>query len=208
MILTHHGIDSMVRPGGGGTEYEVTIGESSISPSRYRTQLPWDGENSYSLSQQIYSANEIGTSGKITDISFYCFVGYLSWNVSIYMSHTSKASLSDLSKSEKLQNNEYVQDTSLVYNGSVYLGSTDNKWFKIPLSTPFEYDNSHNLLLTVCSNNPSNPSKELRFAVLQNNSNISLYKSRYTSEYKPTTTTYTSMNTDYFRNVIKLNMLV
>jgi hypothetical protein len=114
----------------------------------------------------------------------------------------------DASKSEKLQDNEYVQDTSLIYNGSVYLGSTDNKWFKIPLSTPFEYDNSHNLLLTVCSNNPSNPSKELRFAVLQNNSNISLYKSRYKSEYKPTTTTYTSMNADYFRNVIKLNMLV
>lgn len=208
MILTHHGIDSMVRPGGGGTEYEVTIGESSISPSRYRTQLPWDGLYRYSLSQQIYSSNEIGTSGKITDISFYCFVGYLSWNVSIYMSHTSKASLyTDASNSEKLQDNEYVQDTSLVYNGSVYLGSTDNKWFKIPLSTPFEYDNSHNLLLTVCSNNPSNPSKELRFAVLWNNSNIPLYNSSGNAEYKPTTNTY-EMNTAYYRNVIKLNMLV
>ena len=205
MILTHHGIDSLGQSGGGGgVESEVTLG--SINSSRYSDHFPWDGYYSYSLTQQIYGASEIVTTGKITDLSFYCFSGQLTWGVTIYMSHTSRSSLG--SSSEILQGNSNVQDTTMVFSGSVSLRSSDNKWFKIPLSTQFEYNNSNNLLLTVCGNYPSNVSKELHFATHMYKSNTARYIGRSNSAYDPMTYSYPMSSDSNYRNTIKLNMLV
>lgn len=206
MILTHHGTNSLDVSGGGGTEHEVQIGMLAQS---YNKEFPWNGNYKYSLSQQMYKSSEIKTSGTITDIQFWCYYGALTWNLSIYMSHTDLTNFAVVN-SKKLSNSTDIADSTLVFNGDVPL-SINNAltWVKIHLTNPFHYDMSHNLLITVTSKNPNNAKTPLEFAGFNySQSNVVCYKGRDTSEYTPMTMSYSVDKSDYKRNCIKLNMLI
>ena len=119
-------------------EVEVTIG-SGTTGGNY---LPTGDYYKYSLTQQIYTASELGEAGSITAISFYYNTSTASnpRSLMIYMAHTPSSTISTWS---------IVTSGQLVYSGSY---TFNQGWNTITLTTPFAYDGSSNLLLTVDDN--------------------------------------------------------
>ena len=158
-------------------EAEVAIG-SGGSASSY---LPTYAYYNYSLTQQIFTASEIGNAGTITAVAFK--VGNnksTTRSIDVYLSHTSKSSFSGTS--------DWVsQSTSYrVYSGSVTFASSG--WTTITLNTPFEYDGSSNLLLTVDDNTGSyvsSSSNSPQFYVYSTSGYTSIYKYNDGTNYNP-----------------------
>lgn len=96
----------------------------------------------YSLSQQIYTADEIGMSGGITNIAFYNNVtsNQLRRNVDIYMVHTDKTSFN--SNTDWIS----VSESDKVFSGYVWFAAD---WMTISLDSPFVYDGINNLAIIV-----------------------------------------------------------
>ncbi len=95
----------------------------------------------YSLTQQIYTATEIGVAGTINSVSFH-YAGANSFTmqgVQIYMKHVDK---------EYFTNSKdmvAVSASDLVFDGPFEF--TGQGWITINLDTPFVYDGTDNLLL-------------------------------------------------------------
>lgn len=103
--------------------------------------LPVSKEDSYGLTQQIYTASEIDGAGPIESIAFFkndtieC-----SRNVEIYLNHTDKTTFE----------NEYDWiNISGSPNFSGTVDFVDYGWTTINLSHPFVYDGTSNLLVVV-----------------------------------------------------------
>ena len=100
----------------------------------------------YTLSQQIYTAAEIGQAGDIYSVAFYntSTNGTTTRDIDIYMLHSDKTTFSDAS--------DFVPVTAadLVFSG--YVTVDPNCWITIELSTPFAYNGTDNLILIVDDN--------------------------------------------------------
>ena len=95
----------------------------------------------YSLSQQIYTAEEIGTAGSIKAISFFHRKDDMSLNmngVQIYMKHTDKDSFSGT-------NLDPMEGFTKVFDGNIAVSG--QQWLTIVLNTPFNYDGNSNLMI-------------------------------------------------------------
>ena len=95
----------------------------------------------YSLSQQIYTAEDIGMAGTIRAISFFHRMDdtSLSMNgVQVFMKHTEK----DAFAGEEL---DPMDDFVKVYEGTV--SASGSQWMTVHLDTPFEYDGNSNLMI-------------------------------------------------------------
>ena len=113
--------------------------------------LPANRGSKYALTQQIYTASELGTAGTIKKISFK--TSNKPWstnggsnNVDIYMVHTAKYSFS----------NAYdwidFSEADMVYSG--YISHYRNNTIAtVTLQTPFEYDGYSNIALIVVQHN-------------------------------------------------------
>ena len=104
--------------------------------------LPTYTYYNYSLTQQIYTAAEIGGAGAIMSIDFYSTATERTRNLDIYMVMTDKASFAS--------NTDYIAVTAsdLVYSGNVTF--VQNDWTTIQLNTPFAYaDDTQNVALIV-----------------------------------------------------------
>jgi len=123
---------------------KVTIG-SGTSTSNC---LPLHNYYNYSLTQQIYTTEELGEAGDILSIDFYknntiqC-----NRDLDIYMVSTTKSSFS--SSSDWIQ----VSAANKVFSGTVSFA--DNDWTTITLDTPFEYDGTRNVAIIVDDNTGS-----------------------------------------------------
>jgi len=127
-----------------GNPTEVTIGSGSSSYGH----LPTCAYYNYSLTEQIYTAAEMGLSGSITAISFQVAnAKSATRSLAIYMKHTTKTAFS--SKRDW----EAVSSSQLVYSGYVTFNASG--WTTITLNTPFEYDGTNNLLLAIDDNTGS-----------------------------------------------------
>jgi hypothetical protein len=125
------------KPTGG----DVTIG-SGTSTNKY---IPTYAYYNYTLSQQIYKPSEVGSAGTITKVAFKVSNSKAAERtIDIYMSYTTKSSFSS--------STDWVsQSTSnRVFSGSVNFNASD--WTTITLNTPFEYNGTSNLLLTIDDN--------------------------------------------------------
>ena len=120
----------------------VTIGTGSTTNSYLPTYCFYN----YSLTEQIYTPEEIGTPGTIARIAFYCTSG-LSRTMDIYMLNTSKETFTG--------STDWVAVSAgdRVFSGSVTF--TANAWTTINLTTPFAYDGTSNLLIAVDDNTGS-----------------------------------------------------
>ena len=124
----------------------VTIGEERTMSSL----RPFVMYAYYSLTEQIYTAEEIGMDGTITSIAFNyaSSTAFSMGGVQVYLKHTDK--------------NKFDSDTDMVPVGAedkVFEGTfsaTGAGWVTIELDTPFEYDGNSNLL--VCCFDPTNGS--------------------------------------------------
>lgn len=120
---------------------EVAIG---IDGTATNACLPSYTSYNYSLSQQIYLADEIGKSGSISSVAFYNG-GYTNTReFDIYLVSTEKTSFESTT--------DWIATTEddLVYSGSVTLEA--DRWTFIGFDTTFVYDTTTNLALIVDDN--------------------------------------------------------
>lgn len=151
----------------------VNVGGTSGTTNSY---FPTYGSSKYSLTEQIYTATELGSAGTITGIDFY-FSGTTARarTLQIYMVNTSKTSFSS--------NTDWIKPTSsnMVYSGSVTFAASS--WTTITFSTPFTYDGSSNVALIVDDNTNSTGSTSFHVYTGSNNQAI---RANGTTNYNPT----------------------
>ena len=161
---------------------DVTIGSGTNANS----YLPTYTYYNYSLTQQIYTSAEMGDAGTITAVAFKVSNSKpATRTIDIYLSHTSNGSFSGTSA-------WVSQSTSnRVFSGSVDFASSG--WTTITLDTPFEYNGTSNLLITVDDNTGSyitgssnNPSF---YTYSTNSTNRAIYKYNDYTDYNPASMT-------------------
>ena len=163
---------------------DVTVG----SGTNNNINLPTNTYQKYSVSQQIFTASEVGEAGTITKVAFKVSNSKSTTRtLEIYLSHTTKASFSSTS--------DWVSQSSTykVFSGSVTFEASG--WTTITLDTPFDYNGTSNLLLTVDDNTNSALSYSNRLNFYHyTTSNTSLYKAGSTN-YSPANTSALSSGT-------------
>ena len=163
---------------------DVTVG----SGTNNNINLPTNTYQKYSVSQQIFTASEVGEAGTITKVAFKVSNSKSATRtLEIYLSHTTKASFSSTS--------DWVSQSSTykVFSGSVTFEASG--WTTITLDTPFDYNGTSNLLLTVDDNTNSALSYSNRLNFYHyTTSNTSLYKAGSTN-YSPANTSALSSGT-------------
>lgn len=120
---------------------EVGTGETS------NNYLPSYSYYNYSMSQQIYTPEEIGMAGTISCIAFYNGGAERTRTYDFYLATTEKSSFSD--------NIDWITmaESDKVFSGSVTM--TANAWTFIVFDIPFEYDGTSNLVLVADDNTGS-----------------------------------------------------
>ena len=113
----------------------VTIGEGT-GTTYYG---PYNSLWGYSFVEQVYAADEIGTAGTITSISFNMSSTSEQTNsVDVFMKNVSRTSFSANTDWEP------VTASDMVFSGTVTFSPG---WTTITLDTPFEYDGFSNLMI-------------------------------------------------------------
>jgi hypothetical protein len=150
----------------------LTIGEGTTNSS----YLPTSSYYNYSLTQQIYTPEEIGAGGTITKIAFYNGGFDETRIIDLYMLNSDKDFFSNSYDWESPTSND------LVYSGEVSFAT--NEWATITLTTPFGYDGASNLLIVV-DDNTGNYTSELAYRVFDaTNKAIRVYSDD--TDYDPT----------------------
>ena len=130
------------------------------------------------LTQQIYTAEEIGTAGTIKSIAFYNEGETRTRTYDFYLKTTEKTSFS--SKTDWIT----VAATDKVFSGSVTM--TANAWTTITFSTPFEYDGTSNLVLVADDNTGSyDNSPYMACSVYNTETNQAIYIYSDNTNYNP-----------------------
>ena len=183
---------------GGGTASEVTIGSGS-STNAY---IPTYAYYKYSLTEQIYTAAEIGQAGTITAISFKVSnAKSTTRTLAVYMKHTTKTAFTSRKGWES------VSSSNLVYSGSVTFNASG--WTTITLTTPFAYNGTNNLLLAVDDNTGSyvsSSSNSPQFYVYSTGANRALRIYSDNTNYSPSSPSSYSGTYVTSNNQIMLSM--
>ncbi len=145
------------------------------------TYFPTNPFYSYSYTQQIYTSSEISAiNGYIPCLAFqYIYSSPVGRDLKIYMGNTNKTTFS--SSSDWIS----MDDLVLVYDGTVnFSNAMPNNWVNIPLTTPFEWDGSSNLVVAVLDETGSYTSSGDYFNV-HSATAMSLYVYRDGTPYDP-----------------------
>ena len=175
---------------------DVTIGSGTTTNNGQ--YLPTYAYYNYSLTQQIYTSSEVGSAGTITKVAFKVSNSKsTSRTIDIYMSHTSTSSFSG--------NTAWIaQSTSYrVFSGSVNFNASG--WTTITLDTPFEYNGTSNLLLTVDDNTGSyvtSSSNSPQFYTYSGSSNSAIYKYNDDTNYNPASMSTSGSRVAYKNQVV------
>ncbi len=126
----------------------LLIGDGSTDTHPY---LPSYNYYTNSLTEQIYTSDEMGAAGIITGIAFFNGGAEKTLDYDFYMMATTKSNFS--SKTDWIA----VSESDKVFSGSVTVVAND--WTTITFSTPFVYDGTSNVVLvtdkkTTWSNSP------------------------------------------------------
>ena len=105
------------------------------------TYLPTYSYYNYAHTQQIYTPDEIGQEGVITAIAFYNTGAEKTRSINLYLQQTAKSSFESTSDWAELSAGD------LVFSGTVTF--SENVWTELPLTTPFVYNGTDNLLVAV-----------------------------------------------------------
>ena len=122
-------------------EGSILVGDDGFDTDDF---LPSYTYYNYGLTQQIYTAEELGEAGTITEIAFYNGGEHKNRNYNFYMVATDKSSFSS--------NLDWVavSDSDIVFSGNVAMKA--NEWIIIPLDHPFFYDGTSNVVLVADDN--------------------------------------------------------
>ena len=164
--------------------------------------LPVNTYYNYSLTEQIYTAAEIGTAGTITSIAFdYAYSQELSMSgVQMYMKNVSKSKFDG--KSDMVP----VGASDLVWEGT--LSASEAGWVTINLTKPFKYDGKSNLLL--CLYDPTNgypgASYAFRYTETGENRTLSYWSDSNAPDLGSLTSFSGGAGMKTYRSNIKLNI--
>ena len=176
----------------------VTIG----SGTETNNFLPFRSYRNYSVTQQIYTTEELGVPGFIQSIDFFK-TGTLecSRNIDIYMIHTD---LDDYA----FQTDNWipVNSDNLVFSGTVTFG--DNCWTTITLDTPFAYDGLHNVAIVIDDNTGSYTPGEVPFLSFTTATAQGFYTFSFTDNFPPTSMPESSWGIVNQKNQIRVMKLV
>ena len=169
--------------------YEITIGEGSSTSS----DLPLNMYYNYGLSEQLYTAQEIGVGAcNINSVAFKLVSGTASktYALDVYMMNTDKTAIT---------NADFVNVTAddLVFSGGVNFTTGD--WTTIQFTTPFTYTGG-NVLLVVDNNTGDYDGSSRNFAVFSATQQA-LYQKSDGTNYDPTNISNIS-STSYKNQVI------
>ncbi len=154
--------------------YEITIGEGSSTSS----DLPFNMYYNYGLSEQLYTAEEIGVGAcYINSVAFKLVSGTASktYALDVYMMNTDKTTIT---------NEDYVNVTSddLVFSGNVNFTTGD--WTTIQFTTPFTYTGGNVLL--VVDNNTGDYDGSGRYFAVFSATEQAIYQRSDGTNYDPT----------------------
>lgn len=115
------------------------------TPQTTSYYLPTESNYNYSLTQQIYTAAELGnTPGSILSVDFMNGGTVHTRNIDVYMVSTTDSTISSFVP---------VTASDLVFSGTVTF--TPNVWTSLVFDSPFIFDGSSNVILVVDDNNGS-----------------------------------------------------
>ena len=131
----------------------VTIGDGTSTYYYYPVNMFYN----YSLTQEIYTADEIGTAGTINAISFYYdYSGSFSMNnITLYMKNVTREAFASNTDMEPLALGD------IVWTGT--FAASNAGWVTITLDTPFEYDGTSNLLVAAFDGTNGYPGSSYKF---------------------------------------------
>ena len=172
-------------PAGG----DVTIGSgTSTTNGGY---LPLNIYYNYSLTQQLYTASEVGSAGTITAIGFYYTSSTSATRTfDVYLTHISSSTISSW---------QTQSSSNLVYSGSM---TFNQGWNTITLSTPFAYNGTSNLLITVDDNTGSWVSSQTFYTYSTGSRAIYYYNDN--TNPNPTGSVSVTANQSQYNNIIRL----
>lgn len=133
----------------------VSVG-TAANASNYIPFYNGGSSYTYSLTQQLFTADELQGAGTITGIELQ-FDGTTPVtnknNVDIYLAHTTQASLTTAT---------YIRSTdmTLVYSGNM---NATPGWNTYYFNTPFQYDGTRNLVLVVDDNSATSNATSYKF---------------------------------------------
>ena len=119
------------------------IGDGGVTTHNY---LPSYNYYNNSLTEQIYTPEEMGEAGLITSIAFYNGGAEKTLDYEFYMRHTEKVQFSNDTDWEA------VTEEDKVFSGRVVMAA--NEWTTITFSAPFAYDGTSNVLLVTNKSTP------------------------------------------------------
>ncbi len=125
-----------------GAIYEATVGTGTLSGAQ-----PFTFTNGYSRGRLLYTENEIGHHGTITQIGFYVHSaanGEEGIPVKIYLKETNEASLPTAAAT--LDWDAELMNATLVVDRRIYFDHTG--WYYIDLDVPFNYAQGNLMVYT------------------------------------------------------------
>ncbi|MGI6198216.1 MAG: choice-of-anchor J domain-containing protein [Candidatus Cloacimonadaceae bacterium] len=126
----------------------VQVGDGTATTAYY----PIRGIYGYTYSQQIYTQSQINYAGEITKIRFFYSSGNIANNKdwTIYLGHSQRTEFTSTTDWEAPAN------LTQVFDGDVtdLMPATGN-WMEITLNTPFNYNNTDNLIVAVYQYTPN-----------------------------------------------------
>ena len=126
---------ALFMPWAANAQETVTIGNGTSTD--YYT--PIGTYYNYSITEQLYTADEIGLAGTINSISFdYASTTAKDFPITVYMANV---------EAEDLSTGISLADAHEVFNGT--LSVTGAGWATIELDSPFTYDGTSNLLIGI-----------------------------------------------------------
>ena len=117
------------------------LGDEGTENSQY---LPSYNLYNYSLTQQIYTSDELGEKGIITSMAFYNGGTTKTRSYDFYMKNTTKSTFSNATDWIA------VSPTDLVFSGTVTMAA--DRWTVINFDVPFAYDGTSNVVLVADDN--------------------------------------------------------
>ena len=168
----------------------VLIGDGSEATNTY---LPSYNYYNNSLSEQIYTAEELGAPGFITSIAFYNGGAEKTLDYDFYMKATTKSSFS--SKTDWIA----VSSDDKVFSGQVTVIA--DGWTIITLDTPFIFDGASNVVLVADKSTQYTSSPHMECRVFNTSTNQAIYAYDDNLDFDPTAPNSSSANSNNMLSV-------
>ena len=158
----------------------ITIGSGTETSNG--EVLPTSTYYNYSYTQQLFTTAELGSDLIIRQIDVqYFYSSSCTRNIDIYMGHTTKSAFA--SSSDWVPANELT----LVYSGEVTFNNAgENHWFSIPLTNPFQYNGTDNLVVVFDDNTGTYANSSAKFYTHSSTANSSISIRSDGTNYSPT----------------------